>query len=189
MPTTIARTGLTLPNALFIIAAWAAVASIGSQPAAAAMPHLRPESADARELLRDASAHSSTVRALVDRLERSDVVVYIRFTRFADTALEGRASFLARAGGVRYVVIELACARMRTPRMAILAHELQHAVEIADAASIVGTRTLAEHYLRIGVRLTDAFHHETFETQTALDIAAQVRREILATPVRTTEEQ
>jgi hypothetical protein len=189
MPTTIERTGRNARKGLFIIAAWAAVASIGPRSAAAATPHLRPESADARELLRDASARSSTVRALVDRLERSDVVAYIRFTRFADTTLEGRVSFLARAGGVRYVVIELACARMRTPRMAILAHELQHAVEIADAASIVGTRTLAQHYLRIGVRLTDAFHHETFETRTALDTAAQVRREILATAVRTMEEQ
>lgn len=157
--------------------------------AAVSYPHVRPESADAQALVRQASDRSPVVRALLDRLNASDVVAYVRFTRFRDADLEGRVGFLSEGGGRRYVVVELACGRIATAQIVTLAHELQHVVEIAEAPAVVNARTLAEHYARIGIRTTRTWRDETFETQAALETSTLVRRELMAPAVRTTEEE
>ncbi len=157
--------------------------------AASPAPHVRPESAETQALVRDAARRSPLVRALIDRLDQSDVVAYIRFARFTDPLLEGRVGWLSQAGGRRYVVIELSGGRLWPVQIATLAHELQHAVEIAGAPAIVDTRTLADHYGRIGMRTSHTQGLETFETRAAIAMGAQARREIMTGTVRTTEEE
>ena len=128
--------------------------------------------------MRDAARRSPLVRALIDRLDQSDVVAYIRFARFTDPLLEGRVGWLSQAGG-----------RLRPVQIATLAHELQHAVEIAGAPAVVDTRTLADHYGRIGMRTSHTQGLETFETRAAITMGALARREIMMGTVRTTEEE
>ena len=53
-------------------------------------PHVRPETAATQELVAIAITRSPTIRALIERLERSDVVVYIRHRQFPDSLLDGR---------------------------------------------------------------------------------------------------
>lgn len=137
-----------------------------------------------------AVARSPTVRALVDQVQQSDVVAYLRFTRFDASTLEGRTRFISKAGGRRYVLVEIACGRTGSAQLGILSHELQHVVEIAAAPAVVDNGTLSAHYARIGMRTGHDWHHETFETQAALDTAAQVRRELAVPAItRTSEEQ
>src|SRR5206468_4164041 len=42
-------------------------------------PHIRPESRDARRFVEEAMEKSATIRELIDRLEESDVIAYVRF--------------------------------------------------------------------------------------------------------------
>ena len=147
-------------------------------------PHVRPENAEGVALIHDASERSPVIRNLLDQLERSDVVVYLRFRVFSSSEIDGRLVFLSSAGGRRYLVIELACLRVAPVRMATLGHELHHALEIAGAPSVVDRQTLASYYARIGMRTSGMDPVQTFETQGAQDTALRVRRDLLSTAVR-----
>ena len=140
--------------------------------------HVRTTDASLRALIRDARATSPTFRRLLARLERSDVIVYVTRQYDLPVTIDGQVTFTAMAGGVRYLHIRLAWNRAPRRLVATLAHELQHAVEIADAEDVVDEASLARAYARMGepsalnVRSTQAF-----ETREAVDIGQRVWRE------------
>ena len=103
-----------------------------------------------RLLIRDVMMASPTFHRLIARLEHSDVIVYV--TRHYDmpVMLEGQVTFMAKSGGVRYINIRLAWDRPPRRLAATLAHELQHAVEIANLPEVVDEESLARAYARIG---------------------------------------
>jgi hypothetical protein len=148
------------------------------------VPHVRPETATLRALTAQAAARSPLVQELIDQLDRSDVVVYIRHRAFGSVLLDGRIGILSAAGGRRYLVVELACDRSELVQMATLGHELHHALEIAAASSIIDSRTLAQFYARIGIPSHPMGHAQTFETQAAADMGIRVRHELLTTHAR-----
>jgi hypothetical protein len=147
-------------------------------PATAATPvHVRTASPALRTLIDAGIEHSPTFRDLVNQLESSDVVVYVSFKTFDESSLAGRIQFVGSAGGRRYLQIfvaplpDLAC-------IAILGHELRHAVEIAAAHSVVDAASLARCYARIGFRV--APHADWFDTQDAVECGRRVLRETMS---------
>jgi hypothetical protein len=103
-----------------------------------------------RRLLRDGVIASPTLRKLVAHLLASDVVVYLTRAHDLPTSLEGKTTFKGAAAGVRYLSVCVAWTRLPGVHIATMAHELQHAVEIADAPWVVDERSLALEYKRIG---------------------------------------
>jgi len=156
-------------------------------PAVSAPPHLRPLTADARAVATELLDRSTTARKMAERLEQSDIVVYIRYRSFHTARLEGRIGLLASArhDQRRFLVLELATGRSLLQQLVALAHELRHAVEIADAPAIIDAGTLSAHYAIIGTRATGDSEQASFETRAACDAAAQVRRELTSRIVRT----
>jgi hypothetical protein len=152
-------------------------------------PHVRPETAATQELVAVAITRSPTIRAMLERIERSDVVVYIRHRQFADSTLDGHIGVLSSVAGRRYLVIEIACGRNWIEQIATLGHELHHALEIADHQSIVDSRTLAAFYEQFGVRTGGFGPGGTFETAGARQTGQLVRRETFMKAVRTTEDK
>ncbi len=141
-----------------------------------AWTHARPTSPHAACLLRMATERSALVRALVEDLERTDVVAYLIFSR--DGAAEGARdfmSFMSAAGGRRYVAITIYW-RPQAPIAYVpaLAHELQHALELADATGARDGRAVAHMYGTIG------WQTETgrFETARARSTQELVRQEL-----------
>src|SRR5207248_2570594 len=114
------------------------------------------------------TARSPTARALVDLVNRSDLVVYVRHRMFTSTMLEGRIGFVQSETPGRYVIVELACGQPRLTQLATLGHELAHASEIARSADVVSARTLSALYRRIGLRTSGPSEWETYETQAAI---------------------
>lgn len=139
---------------------------------------VRAESRDVRALVAEAVSRSSTVRALVDEIERSDVIVYVRVRPFASQRLEGRTGFIGSRPLARFLAIELACPRTLDAQMATLAHELQHAVEIARAPWVVGADTLAQYYSRIGDHVEGDGTTVMFETAAAHEVGLRVWHEL-----------
>jgi hypothetical protein len=82
--------------------------------------------------------------------------------------------------------VELARDRPFDTLLVSLAHELHHACEIADAPSIVDTRSLLAFYERVGVRMSATPGQTTFETSAAVDVGARVRSELHASTVLST---
>ena len=91
--------------------------------------------------------------------------------------VSGRLNFMVSAGGVRYLVIRLKPAP-RSATIAMLAHELQHAAEIADTPSIVDSESLGREYERIGYRSRAAHGGLAFDTRAAVETGRRVAEEL-----------
>lgn len=148
------------------------------KPGSVPFPHIRSPEQQLRTLIEDAIDSSATVRALVERIAASDVVVFVICERDPAVRAPGRLNFMTSAGGLRYIVIRLKPKR-RAAAIAMLAHELQHAAEIADMPSVVDAASLGREYARIGYRSHSA-HGLAFDTTAAVDVGRRVVDELLA---------
>lgn len=161
------------------------LAMLFAAPAAGAgaddVPRLRTADRRLRALVEEAVARSPSLRALVGRLQRSDVVVYLRCEALSPR-LDGRLTFVSAVGGFRYVLVHLAAERSPLRKMAALGHELQHAVEIAERPEIVDHASLARAYASFGFeRRAERYAVTAFDTVAAVAAGEQVRREITHT--------
>ena len=142
-------------------------------------PHNHIRTTDRRliRLLHDGVRDSDTFRRLVDRLRRSDVIVYLECgagTRWAD----GRLTFMSAVGGYRYVHIRVARLASADVQIALIGHELRHAVEIADAPAVVDGDTLAREYERIGFANAHQVTGVSYDSDAAVGAGYQVLREL-----------
>ena len=142
------------------------------------VPHIRAPDPQMRALIEDATRRSAIVRALIERLTASDVVVFVECERDPAVRAPGRLNFVTAAGGLRYVIIRLKLRQPRTRTIAVLGHELQHAAEIADTPAIVDADSLAREYSRIGYRSHAAHGGTAFDTRAAVDIGRRILEEL-----------
>jgi hypothetical protein len=171
-----------------VIVLVSAAAVRAGTPPPLAVPHLRPATREERALLDDLIERSVTARALIARLDQSDLIIYIRL-RPLGGRIDGRIGLLSAVQGRRFFVVELARDRPFNTMLVSLAHELHHACEIADTPSIVDTATLLGFYERVGTQMSATLGQTTYETSAAVDVGARVRSELrvsttLATPAR-----
>jgi hypothetical protein len=140
-------------------------------------PPIRSTDRRLRALLEEGLRLSPTLRGLVARLHASDVVVYVRCD--GPSGADGRLTFLSKAGGYRYVVVRMA-RFPRTQQIALMAHELQHAVEIADTPDIVDGPSLVREYTRIGYENPwSQLPGVSFDTRAAVRAGEQVLKELM----------
>ena len=138
--------------------------------------HIRTTDRRLLRLVHDGARISGTFRGLIERLRHSDVVVYLEC---AGSGSSGRLAFVSAAGGRRYVHVRVARMLSSDQQIALLGHELRHAVEIADAPDIVDEASLARAYQRIGFLNPALATRITFDTEAAVDAGYQVLRELL----------
>jgi len=175
---------MSIRRAVFALPIFLLVLTPSRVYAQAPVPRLRPESPELRALTARATARSPIVRALINQLDQSTVIVYVRHRVFGPVTVDGRIGLLSAAGPYRFLVIELACDRGELTQMATLGHELHHALEIAGDPSIVDARSLIRFYTRFGLALQPMGVTMTFETYGAADTGARVRHELLTSPAR-----
>jgi hypothetical protein len=141
-------------------------------------PHVRSEAPELRALVREGVERSATLARLVDRLQASDVVAYVEYGYSMAHDEDGSVSFLSAAGGRRYLRVLIRWDLLRKQQLAILGHELRHALEIAEALQVVDASSLATLYRRIGKEV--ARHpHRCFDTDAAVEAGRQVMREVM----------
>src|SRR5687768_15342055 len=88
--------------------------------------------------LEDVYAASPSARTLIDRLERSDLLIHVvGMGMDRRMTFTGTMQFVVRAGGRRLLRIAIDDRLPADRRAAALAHELQHAAEIAAAAWVI----------------------------------------------------
>ena len=142
--------------------------------------HIRTRDRELRALVVQAMRASPTVRALIERINASNVVVYVLCESDPNARTGGRLNFVGAGGDVRYVAIRLKKFSSRAVRIAMLAHELQHAVEIADTPSIVDEESLVRAYERMGNSKFNADGRMTFDTSSAVETGYRVLAEVSA---------
>jgi len=138
--------------------------------------HVRSQDKSIRYLLKRGFNHSPTFAQLMARLETSDVIVYVEEVPRLPGALEGRMMMLPSTHGQRYVRIQIALRGAPDDSIAILGHELQHAIEVAQDTTVNDQDELAALYQRIGTRSGDRI----YDTVAAQEVGRLVRRELLA---------
>jgi hypothetical protein len=125
------------------------------------------------ELLIDGYARSATFRQLVDAIAESNIVVYVGPGICAFGHLKGcLLPFLGGTGQVHYLRIVLTRPLRPTARnqlIAIVGHELQHAVEVAGQPDIVDVDGMLELYRRIGIPMESRPGYETSAARAAGD--------------------
>jgi hypothetical protein len=160
------------------LAAVALTASSMVRQTKATDEHVRSPQAVVTTLLREGAERSGTFSALVEMLNGSDVVAYVESSLQLRTGLDGYLTQRVIVAGNRRYLHILVNAELRRDRLlAIIAHELQHAVEVAQtpaAQSDEAVRALFQQLDsgRCAPRCT--------ETDEAMNIQAAVLRELIA---------
>ena len=144
-------------------------------------PRLRPQDARSTQVLKEGAARSATFKALVDRVEAGDVIVYVAVSPIMKSTLSGALTWMTRAGDFRYVRATIRTELTFDQMIASVAHELQHAVEVIEDASVIDERSLVEMYKKIG-QPSRAAGPSGWETLAAQRTGTQVRRELVTVP-------
>jgi hypothetical protein len=142
------RTALSL----LLLALSAAPAAAAGDPSRPTWTHVRPLTADAAGLLADAAQRSTAVAAMLQDLEKSDVVVFLTES-LSPSKAEARASlkFVSRAADIRFLLVTVNRSWfVWSECIASLGHELHHALEIAAAPEVVDSAGVARLYRLIG---------------------------------------
>jgi hypothetical protein len=164
------------------------VATFDGQGANAWAGNIRASDEELVALLEDGLRRSPTFKGLVDRLSKSDVILYVRPDVTAKNNAATRLTFLAAKGGFRYLVIRVASGRSKEQQLGMLGHEMQHAVIIADASSVVDSQSLKKEFERVGKLTQPAVGDDFFfESPVAEDIKRRILAEVTAAKGNTTK--
>ena len=149
---------------------------IAQDPAA---HHVRTSDPSAAQLFAAGMSRSSTFRTLVDALDKSDVIVYVDMK----TRRQALGGYLAHnitvAGAYRYLHIAIDTQGARGRLVPLLAHELQHAVEVAQDTTARDEATLERLFEGLAIKF-GCGGTTCSETQAAKDVEAAVIAELKA---------
>jgi hypothetical protein len=118
---------------------------------------------------------SKTFASLVTSLNRTDVIVYIEAVMVLPKGTMGRLAMMPRAGAFRYLRIQIRTDLSRREAISLIGHELQHALEIADAREVRDSGALIRLYERIG---HESNGEHAYDTEAAQDMGRIVSREL-----------
>jgi hypothetical protein len=177
-------TGLVPAAVLLAIGASAAPASAGAALADADVRammsseqrHVRPVDRRVSTAVAEGLRRSATFASLVRALDRSDVIVYIETAQGMPSSLAGRMLLAGSPAGTRYLRIQIAAAPGGYELIALVAHELRHALEVAECPGVRDQRSLLALYQTIG-RAGQGVH--LYDTMAAQMAGRQVRTELI----------
>jgi hypothetical protein len=170
---------------LAAVVALAAVATppMGAAPLAAAgrgdrspSRHVRSTQPRTEQLLDLGASRSPTFATLRSTLEATDVIVYVQTISDLRPTLDGRLVFLGSSGRHRYLRIDVRASLPLNELLSVIAHELQHAVEVAGSVDVRDSKSMGSFYERIGV---SRGARTRFDTDAAREAGARVRSELL----------
>ena len=170
-----AAAATSAPARTLAIAILAVLAILAARsPAAAASPRVRGASIRETRILQDLLARSDTARALVADIDATDLIVYVQLAIDQGPG-RGATRLVDARGDYRYLRIVIGAMTHPADRGALIAHELQHALEIGRAPDVRDNETLRRLYARIG---EDARALFAFETAAARRVGARVSQEL-----------
>jgi len=140
-------------------------------------PRIRPYDGRVAAALVDGLRRSPTLRAMVDRIEQGDVIVYLE-TRdsLRKDHLAGVLTWLTATPAFRYVRVSINPELPRNTAIATLGHELQHVLEVVGDPSIVSSASMEAFYQRNGISMRR--NTNGWDSLRARDVGDDVRRDL-----------
>jgi len=154
---------------------WPALASPASRTLPSSLVRLRPLTSLATEFVSRGLDGSPTFRSLVERIERSDVIVYVELVHRKPGAPDGATRLVNASRYFRFLYVSINCELDSWAIVAMLGHELQHAVEIAERPEIRDAGSLARYYRDEGIATA---RDGCVCSEAARDAARRVRGEL-----------
>lgn len=146
--------------------------------------HIRPADRCATRLLADAVEQSAIVRGLIEQLTGSDVIVYLTSSQPLNRVKgmpRGKTHFLTANPAGRFLQVWVDPAQGPAARMAVLAHELQHALEVAGEPAVTDLpsfRAFYEGVATVGHATGASRGVRRYETAAAVAVETRVLREL-----------
>lgn len=139
-------------------------------------PRIRPTDERLAQILRDGIERSPTLRRLTERIENSNVVVYLKSEPSMPGVLIGALTWVGANDTLRFVRATIKARPKSNSLVASIAHELQHVVEVVEAPWVTSDRAMRTLYSEIGNRTS--LHEEVWDTAAARWTTQQVMREL-----------
>ncbi len=127
-------------------------------------------------MLATGARRSSTFARLVKEIDETDLIVYVEIINTLPPGLDGRMMFLISTGGARYLRVQVDANLPKDDLIAVVGHELQHALEVAAHPKVQSSQDLAMLYRLIGMHSPGIDNYDTTE---ARSIGRRVRAELL----------
>jgi len=144
---------------------------------ASPMRHVRGIGSGMNRVIAEGSARSQTFRDLVARLNHSDVIVYAEQVHDMPMNISARMLFLpSTQPRFRYVRVQIRAGQSMKEAVALLGHELRHALELADAPEVRDEAALVSLYRRIGESYPSGHR---YDTAAARETGRRVRSELV----------
>jgi hypothetical protein len=147
--------------------------SMAAPDAIVPLQRVRAATPAAQALVTEAVTRSATVNDLITRLGNTDAIVYVEITASPEIPL-ARTKLVFGTPDVRFLRVSI---NIRVPgweRVALLAHELQHAIEIGETTDVRDDDAVRRLYARIGF----PGGVNRFETAAARETERRVRGEL-----------
>ena len=139
-------------------------------------PKVRPSDGRTAAILLDGLRRSPTLRHIVEQIEARDVIVHLEmWAGLSRKSISGRLTWVTAAGQFRYVRVALSPSLSGNTAISMLAHELQHVLEVGDAPSIVDDASLTRYYARHGITVRGGLD---FDSEPARDVGEEVLRDL-----------
>ena len=141
-------------------------------------PERRVRAADARVqgYLAAGLQRSATFARLLAAVNASDVIVYVERVMALPHDTLGRLTIVPVANGQRYLRIQIRSDLATTEAIALIGHEMRHALEVAEAPAVRDSDGMIKLYRAIG---HSSGGDHVYDTTAAQDAGRQVRRELI----------
>ena len=151
-------------------------AAIAARLLAADTRRIRAVTPRVTQLIAEGIKRSRTFANLVADVHRTNVIVYVEATFGLPPDVAGRILFAGTAGEQRYLRVQVRSTLQGDQLIAVIAHELRHALEVAAESSVRDEKGLAAFYKRIG----DTPHPGGgYDTEAARGAQRVVRNELI----------
>lgn len=141
-------------------------------------PERRVRATDPRmtALIEDGVRRSYSFADLVRSLHETDIIVYIESRNDLPRSVDGHLFLVSRRDAQRYLRIQVRSGLHPDETIALLAHELRHALEVGADPSVTTAAGFASLYERIGHQVSGV--NNRFDTAAAQQMGRLVRREL-----------
>ena len=151
-------------------------AEVAATLLAAENRRLRAATPHVGALISEGIRRSPTFATLVNDIHRTNVIIYVQSSMGLPVDVAGRILFAGTAGDQRYLRVQVRATLGRDQMIAVIAHELRHALEVAGEGSVVNEKALEDFYRRVG----DSRHAGGgYDTEAARVVQRIVRGELI----------
>jgi len=140
--------------------------------------HVRLFDPNLKLLLERGSVQSPTLRALIREVEATPILVFAECAVRLPSGVGARLNFVTTVRDVRYVRVGVDCSLTQRWQIALLAHEMQHALEVGQHPDVVDVEDMESLYEDIGFRTPRDGTLRHFESNAAIAVQRAVDHEL-----------